>query len=79
MSSDIERLTSEKMALIETVKRLNRELAKLEAFKRSVLQTVNVSRSTAWSAKSQSRATWCHCNVRCCPHVFHLCVRAAQT
>jgi hypothetical protein len=32
------RLVSEKSALIETVKRLNREVAKLESFKRNLLE-----------------------------------------
>jgi len=32
------RLQAEKMALIDTVKKLNREVAKLESFKKSLLQ-----------------------------------------
>jgi len=38
----VHKLAAEKNALIETVKRLNRELAKLEAFRRSVVQSVQV-------------------------------------
>ncbi len=37
-ADEARQLASEKAALIDTVKRLNREVAKLEAFKRSLLQ-----------------------------------------
>ena len=37
-ASEQHKLLAEKSALIETVKRLNREVAKLEHFKRSLLQ-----------------------------------------
>ena len=40
---DQNKLVAEKNALIQTVKKLNRDVAKLESFKRHLLQTLQVS------------------------------------
>eukprot|EP00878_Enallax_costatus_P040064 GHUV01046041.1.p1 GENE.GHUV01046041.1~~GHUV01046041.1.p1 ORF type:complete len:173 (+),score=40.48 GHUV01046041.1:405-923(+) len=42
------KLVAEKNALIETVKRLNRELAKLEHFKKSLLQQLQDDEQVRW-------------------------------
>lgn len=65
VANDIQRLTQENSALKTLVKQLYREIAKLEAFKRSVLHTVQVRllRLSHGSSPSQSSGSW---RAACC-------------
>lgn len=60
------KLVAEKNALIETVKRLNRELAKLEHFKKSLLQQLQddeqVSPNTSCLGLQSQLPRFCMCD-----------------
>jgi hypothetical protein len=53
-----DKLLAEKTALIETVKRLNREVAKLEQFKRSLLQQLQDDEEDSSSGHVGTTGGW---------------------